>query len=266
MSKFQALSEFISFTGKTAIITGAAAGIGAATARRFAEAGADLFLLDIDKDKLEKVKQSLSDYDVKISTYQIDLSNKTEIDKFWQSLDKQSPDMLVNNAGVYPFRDFLETDEEIVHKVMDINLYAAYWMCQHFIRRRLKVKKGGTIVNLGSIEAQLPFKDDLAHYTTSKAAVIALTRSLARDYGGKGIRANVILPGGIITEGTKSAAKQALRHPGLIKDGIKFNSRLPMGRMGQPDDIARMILVLSSAISGYMTGAVVPVDGGFLST
>ena len=120
-------------------------------------------------------------------------------------------------------------------------------------------------MNIASIEAQLPFKSDLAHYATTKSAVIALTRALARDYSGKGIRANVILPGGVMTEGTRSAAKQIFKHPGLIMDGIRYQSRLPLGRLGQPDDVARMVLVLGSDLSAYMTGAVVAVDGGFLS-
>jgi len=188
---------------------------------------------------------------------------KTEIDAFWQSLPDPKPDILVNNAGIFPFMDFLDTDETFVDSVMKINYEAVYWMCQHFVRDRLKL--GGAIVNIGSIEAQLPFKKDLAHYTTGKAAVIALTRSLARDYGDVGIRANVILPGGIITEGTKGAAKGIWKNPGLIKDGISFKSRLPLARMGQPDEVARITLVLASDMASYMTGAVIPVDGGFLS-
>lgn len=265
MNNNEPLSELISLTGKLAIITGSASGIGAATALRFAEAGANLILLDIDQERLEASQSKLNVYDVSTKIYQIDLSNKGEIDKFWSSLENQTPNILVNNAGVYPFTDFLETDEALVQQVLNINLHAVYWMCQQFIQRNLDAKQKATIVNLGSIEANLPFKKDLAHYTTGKAAVIALTRSLARDYGEKGIRANVILPGGIITEGTKNAAKQIWKNPALITDGIKFGSRLPLQRFGKPDEIARMILILASDISSYMTGAVVPVDGGFLS-
>lgn len=265
MNKNKPLSELISLTGKLAIITGAASGIGAATALRFAEAGANLILLDIDQEKLKASQSKLDSYDVSTKTYQIDLSKKSDIAAFWSSLDNQTANILVNNAGIYPFADFLKTDEALVEQVMNINLHAVYWMCQQFIQRCLDAKEKGSIVNIGSIEANLPFKKDLAHYTTSKAAVIALTRSLARDYGEDGIRANVILPGGIITEGTKNTAKQIWRKPALITDGIKFGSRLPLQRFGQPDEIARIILILASDISSYMTGAVVPVDGGFLS-
>ena len=259
------LTELISLKNKTAIITGAASGIGLATAHRFAEAGAELHLVDVNREKLRAVQSKLAIYNVPINAYRVDLKSKSEIDGFWNTFKHEWPHILVNNAGIYPFRDFLDTDEDLVHHVMNVNLHAVYWMCQHLVRGCLARKQQGTIVNLASIEALLPFKSDLAHYTTTKAAVIALTRALARDYGGKRIRANVVLPGGVLTEGTRDAAKQVLQQPGLILDGIKFRSRLPLQRFGHPDEVARMILVLASDMAAYMTGAVVSVDGGFLS-
>ncbi|HID51036.1 MAG TPA: SDR family oxidoreductase [Anaerolineae bacterium] len=266
MNENKPLIELISLAGKTAVITGAAAGMGEATARRFAESGANLYLLDIDEAGVTAVAHSLAHFPVRITPHTLDLSQKSEIDTFWDSLTEgEEPDIIVNNAGIFPFRDFLETDEALLQKVTDINFTAVYWMCQHFIRQRKESKQSGVIVNVSSIEAHLPFKEDLAHYTTGKAAVIALTRALARDYGRIGIRANVILPGGVITQGTKSAAKQAWKSPGLIKDGLNFKARLPLGRMGQPDEVARVTLILASDLTSYMTGAAIPVDGGFLS-
>ena len=132
------------------------------------------------------------------------------------------------------------------------------------ISRRLKI--GGVIVNVGSIEAVAAFKDDLAHYGVSKAGVVALTRSLAKEHGKHGFRINAILPGGIITRGTKTAAKGILRLKlGLVKTGIEFKQRLPIGRLGQPDEVARMVLVLVSDLAGYVHGATIPIDGGFLA-
>jgi 3-oxoacyl-[acyl-carrier protein] reductase len=126
--------------------------------------------------------------------------------------------------------------------------------------------KGGVIINIGSIEAILPFKEELTHYNSSKAGVIALTRSLAKDYGKKGFRINAIIPGGIITPGTKSAAKEILKlNFGLVKTGINFKRRLPLGKFGQPDEVALMALVLASDLSSYVHGSLIPVDGGFLS-
>jgi NAD(P)-dependent dehydrogenase (short-subunit alcohol dehydrogenase family) len=269
MKEAKSLTGLISLRGKTAIITGAGAGMGAATAKRFSEAGACLWLLDVNEANLAKVKKDLSGAKAAVDTYKIDLSSKAEIDNFWKSLGTIKPDILVNNAGIFPFRDFLDTNEEFVRKVMDINLNAVYWMCQNFIKVFLeerRKKKSAAIVNVSSVEAILPFKKDLAHYTTGKAAVVALTRALARDYGRKGIRANVILPGGIVTAGTKESAREILKmHFGVVSDGMKFMTRLPLGRVGDADEVARIIVVLSSEMSSYVTGAVIPVDGGFLS-
>ena len=127
----------------------------------------------------------------------------------------------MNNAGIYPFKNFLEVDDAFFKKVMDINLNSAFWMCQHMIRRRLK--RGGIIINTGSIEAILPFAKDLVPYNISKAGVIALTRALAKEYGRDGFRINVIIPGGIITPGTKGVAKEITKFKiGLLKTGLDF--------------------------------------------
>lgn len=131
---------------------------------------------------------------------------------------------------------------------------------------RMRLKRGGIIINVGSIEAILPFKKDLAHYSVSKAGVIALTRALAKEHARHGFRVNAILPGGIITEGTISAAKQILQFKfDLLLTGVDFARRLPVGRPGQPDEVARMALVLASDLASYVHGAAIPIDGGFLA-
>lgn len=264
MPERPSLAQLISLEGKRALITGAAAGIGKAIAYRFAEAKADLDLVDIDSKTLQQVSQELSKFEVQIETHTVDLSRKDKIDALWNTLTGYGPDILVNNAGIYPFRRFLEANEAFFHQVMETNLYSVYWMCQHMIRRRRKI--GGVIINLGSIEAVLPFKEDLAHYSVGKAGVIALTRALAKEHGRHGFRVNAIVPGGIITEGTKAAARQILRFQlGLLKTGIEFRQRLPIGRPGQPDEVARMALVLASDLASYVHGATIPIDGGFLA-
>lgn len=259
----QPISDLISLRGKTALITGAAAGIGRAMAYRFAEAGAGLYLVDISEGGLSKIRQDLVARGAKVRTYVVDLSKKREIDALWMSLKREEPEILVNNAGVYPFMEFLKVDEEFLQKVFDINFNSVFWMCQHMVRARRE--EGGIIINIGTIEAILPFKESLMHYTTSKAGVIALTRDIAKEYGRR-FRANVLVPGGILTKGTKDAAKGLLKMDvGLIGDGIRFNARLPIGRFGRPDEVALMALVLASGLSTYVNGAVIPVDGGFLS-
>jgi 2-deoxy-D-gluconate 3-dehydrogenase len=264
MKAVRSLSELISLRGKRALITGSAAGIGRAIALRLAEAGADLQLVDIDLRRLGTLKKELSRFEPETDIYKVDVSDKKEIDSLWEELRGTEPDILVNNAGVYPFKDFLEVDLEFLNRVMDINLNSVFIMCQNMIRRRMK--KGGVIINIGSIEAIMPFAHDLIPYNLSKIGVIALTRTLAKEYGDHGFRINAIIPGGIVTPGTKTVAKEIAHfRTGLIKTGIQFKMRLPLNRGGQPDEVARIVLVLASDLSSYVHGALIPVDGGFLS-
>jgi 3-oxoacyl-[acyl-carrier protein] reductase len=262
MADLPDLHQLVSLGGKRALVTGAAAGIGHATAFRLAEAGADLDLVDLDGRGLAAVQSELEPLDIEVMCHTVDLSKKEERDRLWDNLD--GPDILVNNAGIYPFRHFLDVGEAFYDRVMATNMDSVYWMCQHMIRKRLK--RGGTIVNIGSIEAILAFKDDLAHYSISKAGVLALTRALAKEHAKHGFRVNAILPGGIITNGTKAAAKKFFQfHLGLLKAGLEFRQRLPIRRLGRPDEVARMVVVLASDLSSYVQGAVIPVDGGFLA-
>ncbi|MCC6299629.1 MAG: SDR family oxidoreductase [Anaerolineales bacterium] len=264
MTTLPSLHQLISLKGKRALITGAAAGLGKAIAYRFAEAGADLELVDIDSAALQQAKEELSVFPVIVSTHLSDMANKDQIDALWSTLSRAAPDILVNNAGIYPFRHFVDADETFYRQVMEVNLFSVYWMCQHMIRQRRS--QGGVILNIGSIEAVLPFKEDLAHYSVSKAGVIALTRALAKEHARHGFRVNAIVPGGIITRGTLAAVKQMFRFRfDLLKAGIQFQQRLPIGRPGKPDEVARMALTLVSDLASYVHGATIPVDGGFLS-
>ena len=264
MKALKPLAELISLKGKRALITGSAVGIGRAMAYRFAEAGADLDLVDMNIKGLELVKKELVPFKSEIDIHKVDLSREEEVDALWEELSGKEPDILVNNAGVYPFKNFLEVDDAFLKKVIDINLRSALLMCQYMIRKRLK--KGGVIINIGSIEAIVPIAEDLIPYDISKTGVIALTKALAKQYGRNGFRINVILPGGITTPGTKAVAKEVARFKtGPLKTGIELAMRLPLRRGGQPDEVARIALVLASDLSSYVHGALVPVDGGFLS-
>lgn len=264
MAELPSLQELISLKGQCALITGAASGIGKAITRRYAEAGARLILVDKDAERLAETQTELSCYGTEIETHTVNLLHKSEIDQLWAKLGRRTPTILVHNAGIYVFKPLLEVDEAFYRQSIDVNLSAVYWMCQAMIRAR--EKDGGIIINIGSIEAVMPFAEELSHYSMSKAGVITLTRALAREYARQGFRINVILPGGIITEGTKSTAKEIFSLKfGLFKTGWNFFQRLPTARMGQPDDVARMALVLASDLTSYVHGAVFTVDGGFLS-
>ncbi|MBN2073771.1 MAG: SDR family oxidoreductase [Actinobacteria bacterium] len=246
-------------------MSGAASGIGRAISYRFAEAGSDLILLDIDEKGLQKTLELLDIFKCDRQTFITDLSRKEEIDLFWEKIGEDAPDILINNAGIYPFKKYLKVDEIFYARTMEINLNSVFWMCQNFIRK--KEKTGGVIINLSSVEAVIPFKDDMAHYCISKSGVIALTRSLARDYGRKGFRINGIIPGAIRTPGTESLIKLALTKLkfDLIKTGIDFKNRLSLGRWGKPDEVAKVVLFLSSDLASYVQGVMIPVDGGFLT-
>ena len=262
---FALMPDIISFKGKRTLISGASSGIGRAISLRLAEAGSDLILLDIDEIGLKNIKDAAEPYGCRVDTYNTDLAKKESIDSFWEDIANELPDIIINNAGIYPFKDYLEVDKNFYENTLEINLHSVFWMCQNFIKRR--GAKGGVIVNISSIEAMIPFKEDLAHYSISKAGVMALTRSLAKDYGRKGFGVNCILPGAIRTPGTENLVKKAISKMQLhlIRTGINFNARLTLGRWGKPDEVAKVILFLASDMASYVQGTMIPVDGGFLS-
>ena len=141
MRVLEPLFDLISLKGKRALITGSAVGIGRAMACRFAEAGADLEFVDINSRGLNTLKKELPNFDSEINIHKVNLSVNEEIDSLWKKWEGKEPNILINNAGVYPFKNFLEVDEVFLKKVMDINLNSVFLIFQHMIRSRLK--KGG---------------------------------------------------------------------------------------------------------------------------
>lgn len=260
----KSIYDLISLRGKTSLITGAASGIGRAIAIRFAEAGSNLQLVDINHEGLRSVENECLRYNVKVKTYTMDVSIKKNIDNLWDEIGDDTPDILVNNVGIYPIADYLTVDEELLDRVMRINLYSTFWMSQYMIRRR--GKKGGVIINIGTIEALLPTIPGLEHYIASKAGVIALTRSLVKSYSKYGFRINVIVPGGIITPGTMRI-QDKIQEMGeeVLESAQQYMNRIPLGRLGEADEVARVALFLASELSSYITGAIIIVDGGYSS-
>ncbi|HKI59290.1 MAG TPA: SDR family NAD(P)-dependent oxidoreductase [Trueperaceae bacterium] len=261
----RAMHEMLSLVGERALVTGAASGIGRAVALRLAEAGAELVLVDRD-DAGMCVTQGLVERVAgagAVAREAVELGVREEIVSLWQRLEPV-PSVLVNAAGSYPFAPFLAIDDSAYRAVMGVNLDAVFWMCQGMIRRR--GSRGGSIVNIASVEALLPFKSDLAHYGSAKAGVIAFSRSLAREHGGHGFRVNVVVPGGIDTPGTRRAAREVLRLKlGRLIEGVDYSRRLPLRRLGTADEVACVVAFLASDAASYMVGSVVAVDGGFLS-
>lgn len=264
-------AELLTMQGRRALITGAAAGIGKAMALRFGEAGADLTLLDRDTAGLAQITEELCACHIQVTTYVIDVEHKSQIDTFWEQANLAVPDILINNAGSYPMRDYLELDPGFVSRTLRVNLESALWMCQGFIARRQGTKggkKGGVIINVSSVEALAPLRDDLIPYSVSKAGILALTRALAHAYGRDAFRVNTLIPGAIKTPGTTRLAKAAaLRlNVDLMQTGYLFDKRLALGRWGDPDEVACAALFLASDLATYVQGAALPVDGGFLAS
>ena len=261
---FIPLQELINLSGKRALVTGGAMGIGNAIAYRLAEAGATVAIGDISEEKGKKAAQDISESGYQAFFLSCDFSHEEQIQNTFAEIDSRMGglDILVNNAGIFPFSPLMQTTAEEIEKVMAVNVKGLLFCSREAGKRMIEQKKEGNIINIASIDSIHPSHKHLAVYDASKGAVLTLTRSLAREFGEYGIRVNAIAPGGIMTEGTiiQSRAAGETGRSGLRE----FMTRIPLGRMGKPDDIARAALFLASDLSDYMTGSLLLVDGGYL--
>ena len=246
MMKQKKIEQFFDFTGKTAIVTGGAMGIGRGIALRLAEAGANVVIADLGEN---------GDY----FFVKTDVSSETDVKNLIQKTIKKfgALDIMVNNAGIFPSKPVMEMDLEFWEKTMSVNLRSVFLCCREAGR---VMKAGGSVINIGSVDSLHPSMTGLAAYDASKHGVWGFTKNFALEIAPKKIRANVIAPGGINTEGVSSMMKGANMKQ-VIKD---FESRVPLGRFGEPDDIATAALFLASEASSYMTGSILVVDGGVL--
>ncbi len=237
-------------TGKRAVITGAAQGIGKAIAERFAAEGASLLLADIDGARVEQLARELGQASIRI-----DVSRKAEIDRLFAEVEARwgSLDILVNNAGVTHAAELAELTEDDFDRVFATNLKSALWATQHAGRL---MQPGSAIVNMSSVNAVLAIPNQIP-YAISKGAMKQLTNVTALALAPKGIRVNAIGPGSILTE----------MLAGIMTDRAaeeRILSRTPLGRCGEPEEIAAVALFLASDESSYMTGQTIYPDGGRL--
>lgn len=262
------ISELIDLTGKRAIVTGGAMGIGFAISCRLAEAGATVLIADTNAEAAQKAIEELKSCGYKATLTQCDVSNEEEVKAMVDSAVKEMGgiDILVNNAGIYPRIPLEQMTGHGFEQVMSVNLKGTFLCSRYASQKMIEQRRGGCIINIASIEAVHPSSTGMSAYDASKGGVLMLTKSTARELGQHGIRVNAIAPGGIMTQGVLShvgtTSKEEEKEQ--LKELKAFMARMALGRMGDADDIARVALFLASDLASYITGDLIVVDGGYL--
>ena len=252
------LPELIDLTGRTAIVTGAAMGIGLGIARRLHEAGASVALADLDPLAAEDAAEALQAQRAHSAlAVHGDVSDPQSVERMvHDAVDVFGDiDILVNNAGIYPMVPLSELDLKTFQRVIEVNLTGLFLCTKAVSAQMISQGKGGRIINVTSIDALHPSMVGLAPYDASKHGAWGFTKNVALELAPHGIWVNAIAPGGIKTPGIGDMDQADLEG---------FEAMIPMGRMGDPDDIGRAALFLASELSSYMTGAQIVVDGGRL--
>jgi 2-deoxy-D-gluconate 3-dehydrogenase len=253
-------------SGKAAIVTGGAMGIGFGIVTRFVEAGADVLVVDLDGELAFRKVAELEGPGKAVSLG-IDITDafagQRTVDECVASFG--SVDILVNNAGIYPMVPLLEMSPETWQRVIDVNLTGLAFVSKAVGSRMVEQGTGGKMINVASIDALHPSMVGLAAYDASKGGVLMFTKALALEMAPHGVTVNAIAPGGISTEGTAAP----LQGSGMTEEQMaamleQFTALIPMGRMGEPDDIAKVATFLASSAADYVTGELIVVDGGRL--
>jgi meso-butanediol dehydrogenase/(S,S)-butanediol dehydrogenase/diacetyl reductase len=244
---------------KTAIITGAAAGIGAASAVLFAQEGAKIVAVDIDGELLDQISVQIGRAGGECLAVVADVSQRDHVENVVRStMEKfRQVDILFNNAGIVPTGKLEATSEEQWDRAMATNVKSMYLFC-HAVIPLMKAAGGGVILNTASATA-LRAVTDRACYTATKAAVIGLTKSMALDYVRDNIRVNCLCPG---TVETPSLAQRLAAFSDPAEARKNFIARQPMGRFGTADEIAQAALYFVSSSSEFVTGVAFAIDGG----
>lgn len=245
---------------KVVIITGAGRGIGRRAALLFASEGARLALVDMDEQNGEAAAEEVRAQGGEAIFIRTDLTNAADVEKMVAKVVERYRriDVLYNNAGINHYGRIVETEEAAWDRVMAVNVKSVYLTCKNVIPVMAAQKKG-VIINTGS-SASLVGLDNLAVYTASKGAVLQLTRNLALDYASDGIRVNALCPGVTATEMTQQVIDD---DPDPKAARERFDRVIPRGSMAEPIEIANAALFLASDEASYITGAAIPVDGGY---
>jgi len=238
--------------GKVAVVTGGSRGIGRAACVKLAESGADIALIYVgDESKANEVISSLVSYGIKAKAYRCDVSDYEQTKETFKSIvsDFGTVDILINNAGIIKDKLVMGMTESDFDKVIDVNLKGAF-NCIKQVYPILAKKRSGKIINISSVSG-LMGNAGQANYSASKAGLIGLTKTVAKELAGRGVCCNAIAPGFIRTDMTENFAE----NEALINS-------IPMKRMGDPNEVAELIRFLASETSNYITGEVIRIDGG----
>jgi len=242
----------MTFEGKTAIVTGAARGIGLEIARQLAEGGARLVLVDVLEDQLKQAAGNLPAAE-QVLTFAVDVTDEAAVEAMIDEVVETTGriDILVNNAGITRDDLLLRMDADQWDLVMAVNLKGTFLMTKHASRYMVR-QKAGRIVNMASVSG-LVGNPGQANYSASKAGIVGFTRTVARELARKNVCCNAVAPGFIDTEMTR-----------VLPEKAKENAlaAIPMKRMGEAGDVARAVCFLASDDAAYITGHVLPVDGG----
>ncbi|MEV6865105.1 SDR family oxidoreductase [Streptosporangium subroseum] len=243
---------------KVAIVTGASSGLGVTFARGLAEAGADIVIGARRKDRLEETKSLVEETGRRCVAVVTDVTRPEDCQALAEAAVAEfgAVDILINNAGVGTAVPALKETPEQFRQVVEINLYGTYWMAQACAR---VMRPGSSIINVGSVLGETTAGLPQAAYSASKAGVLGLTRDLAQQWTGRrGIRVNCVEPGFFASEMTEEYAEGYLAR--------QLENRVLMKRPGDPAELVAVAIFLASDAASYVTGAVIPVDGGILIT
>jgi len=243
--------------GKNVLITGASRGIGRGTAIECARHGADLALNWLkDREGIEETMAAVKALGRRVIEVEGDVAERGSAARFIDTAAQAlgGVDVFVSNAGICPFHAFLDTPPEVFERTMAVNLHGAYYMTQAAARRMKEQGRGGSLIAISSISA-LVGGGTQAHYTPTKAGVHSLMQSCAIALGPYGIRCNSVMPGTIATDINKEDLADLGKRAYMEK-------RIPLGRLGEPRDVAGCVVFLASDLARYVTGAAVLVDGG----
>ena len=252
--------EKLRLDGRVAVVTGGGQGIGAACAQALGEAGAAVVVAEMLPERVATVVGALRELGIDADGVVLDVTNSAQVDEVAKAIGKKRGrvDILVNNAGVAKSNVRAEdTSDEHWRFHMEVNVDGLFWCCRAFGRQML-AQKSGSIINIGSMSGFIVNKPQpQAFYNASKAAVHQLTKSLAAEWGKGGVRVNAVAPTYIDTPLTAFGIKE---HPEMYATWVEMT---PMGRVGQPDEIASVVHFLASDAASLMTGSIVLADGGY---